>query len=305
MRVPQFMGLERFSHVMHLTSIVEGQAGRRSRSARRARVVLPGGHRVGRAEGARDADHPRARADAARALRRRGRLSRLRRQPRFLHRDPHGHHVGAARRYVQAGAGIVIDSNPTAEYEETRDKARALLRALELAQQGYKIADFRLLSPGDWRTAPGPAIPFDRQSNRPFNRLFNLQSNLQYTEISSLPNLKFPYNPSGRQSTTRSPTTSSSTSAELPAGPTGRGGVGTPLALGFPAQSQSFRGDREHGQAREVDRHRRRQAHRVRNHAGRAQGRQRHRPRASTPRRPRSRSPASRSTRSVTSSSAT
>src|SRR4029078_11503567 len=28
--------------------------------------------------------------------------------------------------YVQAGAGIVMDSNPTAEYEETRDKARAL-----------------------------------------------------------------------------------------------------------------------------------------------------------------------------------
>jgi anthranilate synthase component 1 len=37
---------------------------------------------------------------------------------------------------VQAGAGIVMDSNPTAEYEETRDKARALLRALEIAQQG-------------------------------------------------------------------------------------------------------------------------------------------------------------------------
>ena len=57
-RVPQFMGLERFSHVMHLTSIVEGQAGRRSRSARRAGVVLPGRHGVGRAESARDADHP-------------------------------------------------------------------------------------------------------------------------------------------------------------------------------------------------------------------------------------------------------
>jgi anthranilate synthase component 1 len=38
--------------------------------------------------------------------------------------------------YAQAGAGIVTDSNPAAEYEETRDKARALLRALELAQQG-------------------------------------------------------------------------------------------------------------------------------------------------------------------------
>jgi anthranilate synthase component 1 len=30
----------------------------------------------------------------------------------------------------------VADSNPTAEYEETRDKARAVLRALELAQNG-------------------------------------------------------------------------------------------------------------------------------------------------------------------------
>jgi anthranilate synthase component 1 len=40
------------------------------------------------------------------------------------------------RAYVQAGAGIVADSNPTAEYEETRDKARAVIRALELAQAG-------------------------------------------------------------------------------------------------------------------------------------------------------------------------
>ena len=38
--------------------------------------------------------------------------------------------------YIQAGAGLVMDSNPAAEYEETRDKARALVRALELAQQG-------------------------------------------------------------------------------------------------------------------------------------------------------------------------
>ena len=38
------------------------------------------------------------------------------------------------RAYVQAGAGIVADSNPAAEYEETRDKARAVIRALELAQ---------------------------------------------------------------------------------------------------------------------------------------------------------------------------
>jgi anthranilate synthase component 1 len=37
---------------------------------------------------------------------------------------------------IQAGAGIVADSNPTAEYEETRDKARAMVRALELAAAG-------------------------------------------------------------------------------------------------------------------------------------------------------------------------
>ena len=35
--------------------------------------------------------------------------------------------------YVQAGAGIVADSDPAAEYEETRQKARSLLRAAEEA----------------------------------------------------------------------------------------------------------------------------------------------------------------------------
>jgi anthranilate synthase component 1 len=34
---------------------------------------------------------------------------------------------GAA--YVQAGAGIVADSDPAKEYEETLNKARALLKA--------------------------------------------------------------------------------------------------------------------------------------------------------------------------------
>jgi anthranilate synthase component 1 len=33
------------------------------------------------------------------------------------------------RAFVQAGAGIVADSDPGAEYEETLNKARALLRA--------------------------------------------------------------------------------------------------------------------------------------------------------------------------------
>ncbi len=36
--------------------------------------------------------------------------------------------------YVQAGAGIVADSIPVNEWEETMNKARGLLRALEMAE---------------------------------------------------------------------------------------------------------------------------------------------------------------------------
>ena len=36
--------------------------------------------------------------------------------------------------HVQAGAGIVYDSQPAREYEETLNKARALLKAIEQAE---------------------------------------------------------------------------------------------------------------------------------------------------------------------------
>lgn len=36
--------------------------------------------------------------------------------------------------YIQTGAGIVADSNPLKEYEETKNKARALFKAIELAE---------------------------------------------------------------------------------------------------------------------------------------------------------------------------
>jgi len=38
--------------------------------------------------------------------------------------------------YVQAGAGIVADSDPASEWVETQNKAKAVLRAAELAEQG-------------------------------------------------------------------------------------------------------------------------------------------------------------------------
>jgi len=40
--------------------------------------------------------------------------------------------------YVQAGGGIVADSDPAAEYQETVSKAGALLRAIELAERGLE-----------------------------------------------------------------------------------------------------------------------------------------------------------------------
>ncbi|MBF0115928.1 MAG: anthranilate synthase component I [Magnetococcales bacterium] len=40
--------------------------------------------------------------------------------------------------YVQTGAGIVADSLPEREYEETREKARAIFRAVERVQQGLE-----------------------------------------------------------------------------------------------------------------------------------------------------------------------
>jgi len=134
-RVPQFMGLERFSHVMHLTSIVEGRLA----SERDRLDALVSCFPAGTVSGA-----PKVRAMQI--------IRELEPAGRGLYAGAVGYLdfagnldfciairtviMSRGKAYVQAGAGIVIDSNPAAEYEETRDKARALLRSLELAQQG-------------------------------------------------------------------------------------------------------------------------------------------------------------------------
>jgi anthranilate synthase component 1 len=38
---------------------------------------------------------------------------------------------------VQSGAGVVADSVPEQEYEETMNKAKAMLKAVELAERGF------------------------------------------------------------------------------------------------------------------------------------------------------------------------
>src|SRR5262249_28962337 len=37
--------------------------------------------------------------------------------------------------HVNAGAGIVFDSDPLAEYQETRNKAKSIMKAIKLAER--------------------------------------------------------------------------------------------------------------------------------------------------------------------------
>ena len=126
--------IERYSHVMHIVSNVEGKLAAKHDCDRRAGGGLSGRHGVGRAQGAGDGDHRRAGEGEARPLCRRGRL--------FLRRRRHGHRivlrtalVKDGTMYVQAGAGIVADSNPKSEQQECVNKAKALFRAAEEAKR--------------------------------------------------------------------------------------------------------------------------------------------------------------------------
>jgi anthranilate synthase component 1 len=134
-RVPTYMTVERYSHVMHLVSIVEGRLD----DAHDRLDALVACFPAGTVSGA-----PKVRAMEI--------ISELENQRRGVYAGAVGYVdfagnldfcitirtvvIEDGRAYVQAGAGIVADSNPTAEYEETRDKARAVIRALELAQAG-------------------------------------------------------------------------------------------------------------------------------------------------------------------------
>jgi len=42
--------------------------------------------------------------------------------------------------FIHAGAGIVADSDPASEYQETLNKARAMLKAIELAENWQEKA---------------------------------------------------------------------------------------------------------------------------------------------------------------------
>ena len=134
-RVPQYMALERYSHVMHLVSTVDGKLAEGRDHLDALVACFP----AGTVSGA-----PKIRAMQI--------LSGLEPTRRDLYAGAVGYidfagnldfciairtiTIRNGRARVQAGAGIVADSNPAAEYEETRDKARALLTALAMAEAG-------------------------------------------------------------------------------------------------------------------------------------------------------------------------
>lgn len=132
-RVPDFMFVEKYSHVMHLVSHVTGKLRADLKALDALRACFP----AGTVSGA-----PKIRAMEI--------IAELEGSRRGIYAGCVGH-VGfngdldtciALRTmvvqngvaYIQAGGGVVADSDPEAEYQESRNKAAALLRAIDLAE---------------------------------------------------------------------------------------------------------------------------------------------------------------------------
>jgi anthranilate synthase component 1 len=131
--VPEFMVVERYSHVMHIVSGVEGrlQTGRSPYDLMRA--TFP----AGTVSGA-----PKVRAMQI--------ISELEQSQRGPYAGAVGYFsfsgnldsaitirtvlLKEGRAFVQAGAGIVADSDPQREFEETVNKARGMIKAIALAE---------------------------------------------------------------------------------------------------------------------------------------------------------------------------
>ena len=134
-RVPQYMALERYSHVMHLVSTVDGRLADDRDRLDALVACFPAGTVSGapkiRAMQILAAQEPTRRDIYAGAI---GYIDFAGNLDFCIAIRTITIRGGVAR--VQAGAGIVADSNPAAEYEETKDKAKALLQALAMAEAG-------------------------------------------------------------------------------------------------------------------------------------------------------------------------
>jgi anthranilate synthase component I len=133
-RVAELMKVERYSHVMHIASDVVGTLKPDKNGFDVLRASFPAGTLSGapkvRAMEIIDEVEPTRRGPYGGAIGYfsfGGNLDTCITLRTIIAKD------GVA--YVQAGAGVVADSVPASEYEETRNKARAALRAIALAEK--------------------------------------------------------------------------------------------------------------------------------------------------------------------------
>ena len=133
-RVPEFMVIERYSHVMHIVSQVEGRIAPDKDAYDLMRATFP----AGTVSGA-----PKIRAMQI--------IAQYEPSQRGIYAGALGY-IGydgnmdtcimlrtallkGGQIHIQAGAGIVADSVPASEYQETISKASALLKAVAMAEQ--------------------------------------------------------------------------------------------------------------------------------------------------------------------------
>jgi anthranilate synthase component 1 len=133
-RVNELMIVERYSHVMHIVSNVEGKLAEGSNAYDVMRATFPAGTVSG---------SPKVRAMEI--------INELEKSKRCAYAGAVGYFgfdgsldscialrtcvLKNNKAYVQAGAGVVADSDPTYEYNETVNKARCMMRALQRAKE--------------------------------------------------------------------------------------------------------------------------------------------------------------------------
>jgi anthranilate synthase component 1 len=132
--VSDVMTIERYSHVMHITSNVTGQLAEGKNAFDALRACLPAGTVSGapkvRAMEIIDELEPHRRGPYAGAVGYidfSGNMDTCIALRTIVVQD--------RTAYIQAGAGIVADSIPANEYQETLNKARGLLKAIEITER--------------------------------------------------------------------------------------------------------------------------------------------------------------------------
>ena len=132
--VSDVMVIERYSHVMHITSNVTGQLAPGKDAFDALRACLPAGTVSGapkvRAMEIIDEIEPHRRGPYAGAV---GYIDYSGNMDTCIALRTLVVQDGTA--YIQAGAGIVADSDPASEYQETLNKARGLLKAIEITER--------------------------------------------------------------------------------------------------------------------------------------------------------------------------